>query len=296
VLIWIIFYYLAKVTYYFQIKKFLKINIENNFKMGYIKSLKKFSINEDEIRVNPATAGEDMGAILAANKDVKEVGGDNKGPDVEKYLKSVGLEAGQPWCMSFVYYVFEELVKKMGKNNPLPKTGGVMLHWKKGDPALKVLGKDAKTNPALVKPGQIFFLDTGGGHGHAGIVISVDTKDKTFNAIEGNSNEEGSREGKEVSINKRKIDDPRLLGLLDYFKSSRTPEFEADLAKNLNLPTSTISRLGTASGTSATAPAESDSPSSSFSSNLLTGIVQSLRPGSSEITPDQISAALKGLK
>ncbi len=264
--------------------------------MGYIKDLKTFSLNEDELRVNPSTAGEELGMLLAANKEVKEVG-DNRGEEVEKYLKSVGLEPGNPWCMSFVYYIFDELAKKMGKSNPLPKTGGVQDHWKKGDTSLKILGKDAAKDPSLVKPGQIFFLDTGGGRGHTGIVISVDPANGTYTAIEGNSNSSGGREGKEVSVNKRKVSASNLLGFIDYFKNSRTPEFETDLAKNLELSPSTISRIAKSTGASAPVPTESDAPAS-LATNLLTGLVRSLNQSSasaSTISSSEVGRALKAL-
>ncbi len=264
--------------------------------MGYIKDLNAFSLNEDELKVNPATAGEELGTILAANKDVKEVG-NNKGEEVEKYLKSVGLDPGNPWCMAFVYYVFDELAKKLGKANPLPKTGGVQDHWKKGDPTLKILDEEAEKDPKLVKPGQIFFLDTGGGRGHTGIVISVDPSAGTYTTVEGNSNETGSREGKEVSINKRKISAPNLLGFIDYFKSSRTPEFESDLAKTLELSPTTISRLAKETGASAAVPAEADAPIS-FTTNLLTGLVRSLNQSSasaSTISPSEVGRTLKSI-
>ena len=43
--------------------------------------------------------------------------GSNKGKDVEKYLKSVGLGGGFPWCMAFVYWCVNEAAKEQGKKN-----------------------------------------------------------------------------------------------------------------------------------------------------------------------------------
>ena len=40
-------------------------------------------------------------ATAEANKGVREVG-KNAGPDVEKYLHSLGMTKGSPWCAAFV--------------------------------------------------------------------------------------------------------------------------------------------------------------------------------------------------
>ena len=49
--------------------------------------------------------------------------GSNRGPEVDKYLASVGLGPGQFWCMAFVYYCFDKAANKLGRSNPLVKTG-----------------------------------------------------------------------------------------------------------------------------------------------------------------------------
>ena len=47
--------------------------------------------------------------------------GSNAGPDVEKYLKSVGLSKGYAWCMAFVYWNVQQAATKLVVNNPLKK-------------------------------------------------------------------------------------------------------------------------------------------------------------------------------
>jgi hypothetical protein len=37
-----------------------------------------------------------------------EKGGNNRGPEVKRFLKSVGLDQGQPWCAAFVSYILTE--------------------------------------------------------------------------------------------------------------------------------------------------------------------------------------------
>lgn len=118
--------------------------------------------------------------------------GSNAGPDVEKYLKSVGLGKGYSWCMAFVFWSVFEACKKTASINPLKKTGGVLdqLH---SSPKLVV-----KT-PA---PGDIFIMDFGGGKGHTGFVEHI--VGDIIHTIEGNTNDEGSREGYEVCRRQRK--------------------------------------------------------------------------------------------
>lgn len=116
----------------------------------------------------------------------------NWGEHVQKYLKSVGITFPASWCMAFVYWC----VTQSKPVNPLVKTGGVLAQWNKIDPKYRF------TTP---QAGDIFIMDFGSGHGHTGFVESV-IGDRIM-TIEGNSNDEGSREGYEVcrKPNGRKI-------------------------------------------------------------------------------------------
>lgn len=115
----------------------------------------------------------------------------NGGLDVEKYLKSVGLGKGNPWCMAFVYWVVKESFAKHALATPLVKTGGVLRQWNEVPKRYKFV-KDPQ-------PGDIFIMDFGGGFGHTGFVTSV--ANGRIQTIEGNSNSTGSREGQEVCRN-----------------------------------------------------------------------------------------------
>lgn len=115
--------------------------------------------------------------------NAEEPKGSNAGPHVEKYLKSVGLKGGFAWCMAFVHWCVEQ----SGPKNVLVHTAGVMDQWHRINPKYKV------TTP---QPGDIFIMDFGGGKGHTGFV--EDVKGDRIMTIEGNSNDEGSREGYEV--------------------------------------------------------------------------------------------------
>lgn len=128
----------------------------------------------------------------------------NRGKEVEKYLAAVGLGPGYPWCMSFVYWCYSEAAKELGIANFLIKTGGVMHQWNEQQPTRKILLDKVLQNPDLIKPGAVFIMDHGKGTGHTGMVVKVN-KDGTADTIEGNTNDEGSREGYEVCRRVRRL-------------------------------------------------------------------------------------------
>ncbi|CAN5467659.1 hypothetical protein BH10BAC3_BH10BAC3_10990 [soil metagenome] len=138
--------------------------------------------------------------------------GSNWGPKVKEYLASAGVTFPAPWCAGFVYWCFDKAAMGLGKKNPLFRTGGVMMHWNKSE-AKKILAKDATANPALVKPGHIFIMSFGGGLGHTGLVESLNGG--FINVIEGNTNDNGSREGIGVFRRVRKINSINK-GFLEY--------------------------------------------------------------------------------
>jgi hypothetical protein len=111
-------------------------------------------------------------------------------PAVINYLQSVGLNFPASWCMAFVYWC----VSAAKPVNVLVKTGGVLQQWNNINPAYR------HKEPAV---GDIFIMDFGHGLGHTGFVESVEG-DK-IHTIEGNTNDEGTREGYEVCRRIRKI-------------------------------------------------------------------------------------------
>ena len=113
--------------------------------------------------------------------------GSNWGVNVKKFLASVGITFPASWCMAFVYWCVSQACIKRGIKNPLKKTGGVLDMWKSVPNEMKF---------STPKIGDIFIMDFGSGHGHTGFVTGV--KGDRINTIEGNSNDDGSREGYEV--------------------------------------------------------------------------------------------------
>lgn len=117
----------------------------------------------------------------------------NSGPEVEIYLKSVGLTKGYSWCMAFVYWCTQSACRQITIKNPLKKTGGVLDQY--------------NSNPLLVRTtpevGDIFIMDLGKGLGHTGLVEKI--VNNIIYTIEGNTNDTGSREGYKVCRRKREI-------------------------------------------------------------------------------------------
>ena len=147
---------------------------------------------------------------------IEDPRGSNGGPEVEMYLKSVGLDSGHPWCAAFVYWCFERASQALHRTNPLVRTAGVYSHWQRA----KQLGircisaSDARIHIGLVGPGLIFCIGTGGGHGHTGLVERVAAGKLT--TIEGNTDDSGNREGIGVFRKTgRKLSDINL-GFIDY--------------------------------------------------------------------------------
>ncbi|WP_166922451.1 CHAP domain-containing protein [Flavobacterium poyangense] len=117
----------------------------------------------------------------------------NAGPEVEIYLRSVGLDKGHPWCMAFVYWCNQKASQQTNQKNPLKKTAGVLDQY--------------NSRPLLVQKtpqrGDVFIMNFKNGTGHTGFIEKI-TGNTAF-TIEGNTNNSGSREGYKVARRKRDL-------------------------------------------------------------------------------------------
>ncbi len=144
--------------------------------------------------------------------------GSNRGPQVDKYIRSVDLNpAGHfAWCVAFLYFCFEEAAKKEGRANPMVKTAGVLDHWNKagsgGIP--RITAARAQTFPTLIQPGHLFTIKTSKVTGHTGIIERV--LGSKLVTIEGNTNLGGSREGIGVFRRSMRTISSINLGFIDY--------------------------------------------------------------------------------
>jgi hypothetical protein len=146
--------------------------------------------------------------------------GSNRGPEVDRYLRAVGLNPANgsfAWCVAFTHFCYQAAAESLGVANPHIKTAGVLDHWNRAGRkpgVLRVTRAEAVANPGLVKPGSLFVIDLGSGLGHSGMV--VESSGGRLLTIEGNTNDGGSRNGIGVfQRDARKINQINK-GFIDY--------------------------------------------------------------------------------
>lgn len=125
-----------------------------------------------------------------------EIGGENKGPWVRLFCQ--GHEGvSYPWCCGFVSFIYYKACDILGIT---PKYVYTLGCTDLASQSMK-LKKFISLGNTIV-PGNAFVIrKPGSGYQHTGIVTEV-FKDY-FSTIEGNTNDEGSREGYEVCARKR---------------------------------------------------------------------------------------------
>jgi peptidoglycan hydrolase-like protein with peptidoglycan-binding domain len=125
--------------------------------------------------------------------------GSNRGKKVEEYQASVGVDPGEPWCAAFVYWCFARAASDLDLANPMKekkcRTGSVVELWNHANAnGAKIVTHDAAlADPSRIMPGMVFVITMTGGHGHTGLVSRV--IGNSLETIEGNTNDDGSREG-----------------------------------------------------------------------------------------------------
>ncbi len=136
--------------------------------------------------------------------------------EVIKYQKAAGLgdAGGYAWCQSFVYWCGLQAYGKAG--NPIPRVGGVLnclsIAKQKG---YTIILKENATS-LNIPIGAQFILKEKNGSGHTGLIESIDI-DGQLHTIEGNSNDDGSRDGYKVCRqNKRNISDDNIIAYIVY--------------------------------------------------------------------------------
>ena len=137
-----------------------------------------------------------VAASLVGKGEIPE--GSNWGPFVEALLRRAGLSAPAPWCAAFVYWCLLEAGADSRKLWKHPASTYYLWEWAKRTGRLRQTG---------AARGELFVWNGPGG-GHCGLVIS---NGNAFRTIEGNTNDDGSREGYEVARRDRTV-----LGLSKY--------------------------------------------------------------------------------
>ncbi|MFP2930499.1 peptidoglycan-binding protein [Pyxidicoccus sp. 3LG] len=132
----------------------------------------------------------------------REMGGDNRGPWVRLYMDGKEGEAWA-WCTGFATFCVQQAARTLGVPPPMERTFSCDSLASFGREKGRFLSTlTAPPDRALIHPGSLFLRRrTATDWEHAGIVTEVD--EETFQTIEGNTNDDGSREGYEVCARTR---------------------------------------------------------------------------------------------
>lgn len=139
----------------------------------------------------------------------REVGGQNKGPWVRLYCEGNDGEVWA-WCAGFVSYILQQATNHHGVECPLEYTVSCDHMAKDAEASGRLMRWASRTGDdvhpsVVVKPGDVFLLYKGAEDWtHTGIITAVSAT--SIQTIEGNTNDDGSREGYEVCARTRSFD------------------------------------------------------------------------------------------
>lgn len=130
---------------------------------------------------------------------IRERGGNNRGPEVERWQREAGIRPGDPWCAAFVNACARQAADALFVLSPLesvPLQGYVQSYFE------HFAAQGCIVSPQYALPGDLFviYYPHLKRYGHIGFVgwDGVDLKRKRYDTCEGNSNDAGSREGDAV--------------------------------------------------------------------------------------------------
>ena len=147
-----------------------------------------------------------LAQIAAEQIGVREEGGNNNGSKIRDYQKATDLKpASWPWCAAFVCFIVRESMTKCGIKQTAtfkrPTTAGAwdFIRWSKeqDNSTSTLVSPKAKD----IQPGDIIVFK----FSHIGIATSTANTSGIFQCCEGNTDENGSREGGGVYSKKRDI-------------------------------------------------------------------------------------------
>lgn len=136
--------------------------------------------------------------LCDVDKVREEPKGSNRGAWIDEFLKTARTDVGQPWCAAFVTYCLKMAGKDIfstsfGEGVRYPASVASWVDW------ARATARWSRTP----RRGRLFAIARSGAT-HIGMVTAVHS-DGSFETIEGNSNDEGSREGYEVCRRTRTV-------------------------------------------------------------------------------------------
>ncbi len=139
------------------------------------------------------------------NEHPAEVGGDNCGPWVRLYMN--GKQGrDQPWCAGFVCFIVGQAALALDQDMPFSRQVGVDQLVQDAQAAGRFIAEDDLSTGSQrinrLRPGCLFAIRKSATDWiHTGIVTEIG--EHSFKSIEGNTNDEGSRNGFEVCMRSR---------------------------------------------------------------------------------------------
>jgi hypothetical protein len=143
----------------------------------------------------------------------------NSGQMVEKFQRSVSLDAGDPWCLAFVFYCIDRIEAQaavLDMNYPrckLYRTGHCLTLYRNTAMMQRVSAKDAL-------PGDlVIWSKRGTAQGHVGIVY-LNNHNGTFSSIEGNTSDGSGvdRDGDGVFLKNRLVGGYGTMEILGFLR------------------------------------------------------------------------------
>lgn len=144
--------------------------------MPFIDSLLKKAVSQDGVREEPL--------------------GSNKGPKVTEFQRRAGYSFPVPWCMCFLYWCIDEVCIDLEIENPTMRTGDcdTFLNW--GHKVGLVHNEPAVGDLGFVMKSE---------HDAVHVFLVTDVKGSVIHTIEGNTNNDGNREGYRVCARTRSV-------------------------------------------------------------------------------------------
>ena len=146
--------------------------------------------------------------VLYSSVGIKEVGGNNKGKDIDRILSPFGLK-GVAWCQALQYYCFWAT----GEPIPIMKTAGSQAVFNDAKKRGKAKPYQAKVDALLI------YRTVKSWTGHSARIIKIGQMG-WVETIEGNTGSGNQREGDGVYRKKRHLHNPigrlRVLGTIIF--------------------------------------------------------------------------------
>lgn len=149
----------------------------------------------DELNCSQSDPHDLLVSVSSCLIGVHEEGGNNNGPLVNLFQKTVGGAFNEPWCLSFIQSVIAYVEGRLGVKSPLTATEHVLNLWN-SSPLI------CRTNSPQ-KGHLILWKLKNTTSGHCGII--TDISETHFTTIEGNTSDAYSinREGDGVYLKQR---------------------------------------------------------------------------------------------